>query len=500
MPNAGNALSLYFGYHDSCVTYSSDERILLHLEAERYYRKKHITVTAPQMLELIQVGLDYLKMDIDDFDSLFLASWNNQFPANKITINGNTFEPILTGHHENHIGTTFPAGFITGLIVCADGGSEDGTTKFYLKDGTHVSLLVDLDEEPITGKFYGTITQMIIDPDFTRAHDTNPGKTMGLVAYGEYSEEFAQLLEEYWPEINKLHYEGGVEHLLRLFDLSNDYTTPWKDKRRRDLAHTAQIFWQERFLEWIRKFSHLSKNVCLVGGCALNVLLNSAIVDLGLFENVYVTPVSGDGGQSLGALLFNNPELKCDYPYLGRAYGDVERVPEGLIEDLLNQKIVSWYQGRSEVGARALGHRSFLGIPVSEEMKFKLSQRVKKREPYRPIAPIIAEEYAGQFFETQSASPYMTFAPRARRITNAKAPAIVHFDGTSRIQTLSAADNPILHRVLLRIGDSTGAPILMNSSFNVAGEPIVDTPEHALANFAASESEVLYINGERYEK
>ena len=123
--------------------------------------------------------------------------------------------------------------------------------------------------------------------------------------------------------------------------------------------------------------------------------------------------------------------------------------------------------------------------------------RLKGREPYRPVAPIMAAEALEQFFETRQPSPFMSFAPKARQTTRDLAPAIVHADGTSRIQTLTAEDNPILHRALVEIGQETGIPILMNTSFNVAGEAIVDTPEDALRNFKMSGVDVLYLNGER---
>ena len=122
---------------------------------------------------------------------------------------------------------------------------------------------------------------------------------------------------------------------------------------------------------------------------------------------------------------------------------------------------------------------------------------IKGREPYRPVAPIVALESLEAYFETTQPSPFMTFAPRATELTTELAPAIVHADGTSRLQTLSEADNPVLHRVLLEIGQSTGAPILMNTSFNFDGEPIVDTPDDALRSFVAGGADVLYINGER---
>jgi carbamoyltransferase len=269
------------------------------------------------------------------------------------------------------------------------------------------------------------------------------------------------------------------------------------------LAYTAQKVWVDEFLQIISKYKHLSENVSLVGGCALNVSLNSAIAKSGWFKNVYVSPVSGDSGQSLGAILFQFPNIKCDYPYLGCGFGSLKNnanLISQVTKDLLKNKIVAWYQGRSEIGARALGHRSFLGIPNPIEMKIKLSEQVKGREPYRPVAAILTEEFLPRFTSELTPSPYMTFAPTVKNKIKENLPAVVHYDDTSRIQTIKKSDNPILHDILTEIGKITGYPVLMNSSFNVGGEPIVYTPKDALNTFKNSATDVLYINGQRYGK
>lgn len=494
-------LSIYFGHHDSNVTFSSDEEILLYLEAERVLGKKHMTFKTPGgMMALIKCGLDHLNLTIEDFDTLYLAKWNNILGEHGVNILGKTFEPIMTSHHMNHIGSSYPAGFENSIVVCADGGSEDGTSKLYFKKGNEIQTLEDLNDTPMTGKFYGTLTQMIIWPTMGRAHNTFPGKTMGLAALGHDDPELAKLVKENWEEINKLHY-NGVAHLLKIFNLTDDYSKPWEDKRRADLAYVGQKFWVEKFYEKILSYARLSRNISLVGGCALNVVLNSKLLESGHFDNVYTSPVSGDPGQSIGAILFHHPNIKCDYPFLGRGFGECEKLPEKLLEDFLSHKIIAWYQGRSEAGARALGHRSFLGLADSLEMRDRLSIKIKKREPYRPVASIIASEFTEKFFDfKEGGSPFMTFSPKVKQITKELAPAIVHFDDTSRVQTLSKKDNPILHEILLQIGEKTGAPIIMNSSFNVASEPIIDTPADAFRNFFNSDCDVLYINGERYEK
>ncbi|MDD2482840.1 MAG: carbamoyltransferase C-terminal domain-containing protein [Candidatus Shapirobacteria bacterium] len=493
-------LSVYFGYHDSSITFADDKEIILHLEAERYFRKKHIHLNKEQMFELINYSLHYLNIDIKQVKEVLVAKWNNQFNSNE-TINGKNFNLIETGHHNNHIGTIFPIHKSDCLIVCADGGSEDGTTKFYYKDNNNnISLIADYDSEVITGKFYGTITQMVIDPNVGRAHDTYPGKTMGLAGLGKYSVNYNNLLEKNGKEINKLH-NDGVENLNKIFGLSNDYSKPWRDEKRCDLAFTAQLYWQNNFIEKILKHSNISKNIALVGGCALNVSLISALDDLKIFKKIITTPIASDCGQSLGAIMYRYPNTICKYPFLGRHFGDdIKKIPNRLIQDLVDKKIIAWYQGKSEIGPRALGHRSFLGLPSTIKLKDKLSIDIKKREPYRPISPITTEENLSKFFKINHPSPFMTFSPKINQVLKKIAPAIVHYDDTSRIQTISKSDNPVLHELLVEIGKITGVPILMNSSLNIAGEPIVDSIEDAFRNFHNSEADVLYINGKRYVK
>jgi carbamoyltransferase len=258
--------------------------------------------------------------------------------------------------------------------------------------------------------------------------------------------------------------------------------------------------WEKQWLDKLRQYSHLSDNIIFTGGCALNVSLNSEILESGIFRKLYVPPVCNDTGQSLGALLYHHPNLKCHYPFLGRGFGDIEDVPVQLVDDLLAHKIVCWYQGRSEIGPRALGHRSILGLPNSLNMRRKISEQVKKREFYRPVAPIVPESDVNKFFKINQPSPYMTQAVKVKGITWDVAPAIVHVDGTSRVQTLAKEQNPTLYSVLKAIGEATGTPLLMNTSFNTAGEPIVDTPEDALKTFHNLDADVLYINGKRYAK
>lgn len=494
-------LSISFCYHDSAITLSNGKEILLHLEAERYYKEKHKRFKNLEEVDrLVQVGLDELNWNINDVTDVLVTKWNNLYGSNEVTILNKKFVAKLTGHHDNHIGTSFPSEFKKCVILCSDGGSEDGYTKVYYKDGKKIKLVENWDDLECTGKFYGTIAQMLIEPKGSKAHTSGVGKLMGLSSYGKYSKKWEKKIIDNVDEINKLHFDS-VNDLLDKFNLKPNYEKVWLDKDRVNLAYTAHEYWVSKCCEYLKKHNNFSRNICLVGGCALNITLNSRLIDNGIFDNVYVSPISTDAGQSLGAILYNYPKIKCNYPYLGRGKeSNILYDKESIINDLINQKIVCWYQGRAEIGARALGKRSFIGIPTTIEMRKRISEEIKGREPYRPVACIIPREYVSDYFYQDYDSPYMTFCAKAKEITKKVAPAIVHYDGTTRVQTINKEDNPIIYDILVTLKEKIGVPILMNTSLNVMGDPIVDTISDAILTYKKSKADCLYINGTKYKE
>lgn len=501
MINKKYILSISFCYHDSAITFSNQKEILLHLELERISRKKHDRFrNLKEVDSLVKIGLDHLNISIEDIGEVYVTKWNNLYKGNDAIILGKKFKTVLTGHHQNHIGTALPSGFKKCVILCSDGGSEDGYTKLYYKNGNKIWLVENLDEEAFTGKFYGTVAQMLIEPKGSKAHTSGVGKLMGLSSYGNYNSEIIKLIQENLKELNSLHFQD-VNNLMSTFNLKPYFKEVWKDKYKRDIAYNAHYYWVNECAKYLEKHNNFSRNICLVGGCALNISLNSKLLDDKIFDKVYVSPVSTDSGQSLGAILYYHPRIKCNYPYLGRGFeSDFLYDKNELINDLISNKIIAWYQGKSEIGARALGHRSFIGIPSSINMRKKISEQIKGREPYRPVAAIIPREFVSEYFYQNYDSPYMTFCARAKSITKKVAPAIIHYDGTTRVQTLTRKDNPILYDVMLELKKKGIAPILMNTSLNVMGDPIVDTEKDAIETYHKSKADCLYLNGTKYVK
>lgn len=259
----------------------------------------------------------------------------------------------------------------------------------------------------------------------------------------------------------------------------------------------------------------------MAGGVALNCVLNGVIRDKGKFENIWVQPASGDSGTALGAALWVDSQqggtrnFKMDHCYWGPEYTDdevenflkwtkvpyrkLENVAEETAKILADDKIIGWFQGRMEFGPRALGGRSILASPVHAEMQQKLNE-IKDREDFRPVAPVVLESDAGEWFEDASFSPFMLFVYKVKRDKANKIPAVRHIDGTSRIQTINEEQHPLYYSLLKEFKKLTGVPVLINTSFNTRGEPIVCTPRDAIECFWTSPFDALVINSFLLEK
>ena len=267
-----------------------------------------------------------------------------------------------------------------------------------------------------------------------------------------------------------------------------------------------------------------SKNLVIAGGVALNSVANGRIIKETPFENVYIQPAAGDSGGALGAALYvhhvllNNPrEFVMEHAYWGQEYpesemkaaieargfpyeriDDDEKLLDQVVDRLTQRKVVSWFRGRFEWGPRALGHRSILADPRSIEMKEVVNLKIKFREPFRPFAPVILEERTTEYFEMPSPEKYyparfmllVTPIPEAKRDD---IQAVCHVGGTGRLQTIRREWNPAYYRVVEKFGEATGVPVLLNTSYNLRGEPIVTTPQNALNTFAKSDIDALVM-------
>ena len=260
---------------------------------------------------------------------------------------------------------------------------------------------------------------------------------------------------------------------------------------------------------WLRETTG-AKNLTIAGGVALNCVANGRVAREAGFDNVWIQPAAGDDGIAIGCAYYGWLEILkqrrgfvMEHSYVGKPYSDQDvakalekflvriqidaKRSDNICRDtaklLADQRVIGWFQGGSEFGPRALGNRSLLGDPRKPEMKDILNSRVKHRQAFRPFAPIVLAERMKEIFEGDEDSPFMLIAKPVRKEWRDKIPAIVHVDGTARIQTVREETNPMLYRLLKEFDALTGVPVLINTSFNIKGEPIVETPRDAVACF-----------------
>jgi len=289
-----------------------------------------------------------------------------------------------------------------------------------------------------------------------------------------------------------------------------------------DLAWRVQRDTEDALIErarWLHELSG-SKNLVIAGGVALNCVANGRLLAESPFENVFVQPAAGDDGVALGSALYGHlarlggkRSFVMESPACGRTYSgaEVDRAAGrrsvrlatgqarggdviGRAADLLAEgRVLGWFTGPSEFGPRALGHRSILADPRDGRMKDRLNARVKHRQAFRPFAPAVPAERAHEYFEGAAESPFMILAKRVRLAKRGEIPAVVHVDGSARVQTVRREANPRFHALLTAFGERTGVPVLLNTSFNVRGEPIVETPEDAVDCFLTTGIDALVL-------
>lgn len=345
---------------------------------------------------------------------------------------------------------------------------------------------------------------------------------MALASYGKpvYADAFRNLI----------HIGEDGQYTIDEFDPSILFGPERKrsetfEEKHFDIAHSLQKVLEETVLklaEWLHSKTG-EDNLCLAGGVALNCVLNAVLRDKGPFKNIWVQPAAGDAGTALGAALWVDLQERAgaernftmNHVYWGPEFEDkdiedflrwtkvpyrkMENVAEETAAILAQDKVIGWYQGRMEFGPRALGSRSILASPVSPGMQARLNE-IKDREDFRPVAPVVLEEDAPGWFENASYSPFMLFVYNVKKDKEDKIPAVRHADGTARIQTVNAAQHPAYHSLLQAFKKITGVPVLVNTSFNTRGEPIVCTPRDAIECFWTSPFDALVINSFLLEK
>jgi carbamoyltransferase len=440
-------------------------------------------------------------------------------------------------HHKAHVASAFfVSPFEDAAILSVDGFGDFASTMLAEGHGSSFKVLDRILFPHSLGIFYTAVTQWLGFPNYG-----DEGKVMGLAPYGtpRYLAEMHRLVH-----LNGRLYELGLEyftHHKEGVDMTWDGQTPsigqiYSERMvdafgparqpgaqlepvHEDVAASLQVVLEEAYLHLVRGLherTHMP-NLCLAGGVALNAVANGRIRGETAFDEVYIQPAAGDSGTAVGAAYYVwNQELGqprgfvMEHAYTGPSFTDEEcaaalerhglegpRVEDDeLFSEVANRiaagDVVGWFQGRMEFGPRALGNRSILVDPRRHDMKDILNARIKHRESFRPFAPSILAEATGDWFEQDYTSPFMIMVYKTRAEQRERIPAVNHVDDTGRLQTVEESANPRYHRLIAEFDRLTGVPILLNTSFNES-EPIVMTPDHALATFSKTRMDVLVL-------
>ena len=471
---------------------------------------------------------------------------------------------LFTEHHQSHAASAFfPSPFERACVLTMDGVGEWATTSMAVGEGAGLTMLKEIHFPHSLGLLYSAFTYYT-----GFRVNSGEYKVMGLAPYGEprfkdlILENIMDIKEDGSFRLDQTYFDycTGLAMTNARFDalFGGPPRQPEQllGQREMDLAASVQAVTEEAVLRLTRSLAKETglKNLCLAGGVALNCVANGQVLRDGAFENVWVQPAAGDAGGALGAALaayhlYQGQARRVSGAgdamrgsYLGPEYAqaDIEArlkdagalfevLDEAAVIDrtaraIADEKAVGWFQGRMEFGPRALGGRSFLGDPRSPKMQTTLNLKVKYRESFRPFAPSVLREDVAGWFQLDADSPYMLMvAPLAEarqramtpdqqklfgidklNVPRSDIPAVTHVDYSARIQTVHAETNPRYHALISRFKQLTGCPVLVNTSFNVRGEPIVNTPEDAFRCFMGTEAEVLvagncYLQKERQD-
>lgn len=459
-------------------------------------------------------------------------------------------EIVFAAHHQSHAASAFyPSPFDDALVLTIDGVGEQATTSVFRGNGSTLTLVKQINFPDSLGLLYAAITQYLGFKVLSGEY-----KVMGLAPYGtpKYTDlilgNLIMLHDDGSFQLDQTYFDYVVDKRMFSDEMSRLFGQPPRAPEapltqfHMDLAASIQAVIETAVLGLCRALvrDYPEKNLCLAGGVALNCVANGRIVQEGLFENLWVQPAAGDAGCALGAALAVWHQ-KLDQPrpspkghdsmrgaYLGASFtqkqiearldaiGAVYSV--GTEADMLNTtaqsiadgQAVGWFQGAMEFGPRALGARSILADPRSTTMQRTLNLKVKFRESFRPFAPAVLAEKAAEWFDLKGNSPYMLLTTQVARAhhkdtdhdldglaalaqVRSDIPAVTHVNRSARVQTVSSETNPLFHKLLSRFDALTGCPVLVNTSFNVRGEPIVCSPEDAFACFMDTGIEMLVI-------
>jgi carbamoyltransferase len=518
----------FYGSHNAALVVEQDGEIILVLEVERFNSYKNSGVAqfkVPQdPFSLMQHMMDFIRRNygISEFENCLSLNVDSIWGDKKIFFD--KFIPaknIITHnlwHHESHAANAFyQSPHQEAVAFSFDGGGNDGFFNVYhCKRETGCARIGQHNHD--FGFPYMVFGQYLKDvkyePSLSDGNLVYPGKLMGLVSFGNVIDEWVpHFMHLYKKKIDGINYKQHLDILgnkIGVFFSSNriEGQLAW------DIATTSQRAFEECFIEIARPYldQYPGRPICITGGCGLNILLNTRLQkEFG--RPVFVGPSPNDCGLATGMMLnYLKPQKPPMLTYTGLPLLDIDTIARyyqyphtsfdlmQFVDRIKEGKIIGVARGNSEHGPRALGNRSILCDPSFPEMKDVLNKKVKHREWYRPFAPVVRLEDVNKFFEWEGESQFMTFAPLVREQWREKLQAITHIDNTARVQTVTREQNEWLYDILTEMDRRTGVGVLLNTSFNVDGQPILTTIKDAFHVFQNSQMDGLLINDLLFSK
>ena len=436
-------------------------------------------------------------------------------------------------HHESHVASTYlMSGFDEAAVLVLDGSGEHICTSVWHAKGGKYKLVKTYDIPHSVGWFYAGMTDYL---GFVPYRDE--GKVMGLAPYGkrvaEWEEKIARVIKissvgyELDPSYFLLGtHEAGKyysDKLVQLLGPPRYYGEPMTQKTK-DLAFAVQDTLEKAVLNIVKTATNNGKirNVCVAGGVGLNCKMNGVIRQSPYVDKIFVQPASGDAGSALGAAVAlshklgewkpqrlknvyygpssTDDEIKKELDLAGVKYSKPGNIAKKVAEAISQGKIVAYFDGALEFGSRALGHRSILANPADPEMKDKVNLKVKFREPWRPFCPSLMTEHKHDYFEDADDAEFMIVAYQAKKGVSDILPSVVHVDNSARPQTVEKEANPRYWEMLNELKSFTGHPVVMNTSFNLRGQPMIASPRDAIACFFTNGLDILVLNNYWIEK
>ena len=446
--------------HDASISLIKDGEILFAGHAERYSKQKNDWYINDSLVsDALSYGapdyIAYYEKPLLKASRIFLkggsGDWNPRFDLDGIP------RKSFKHHYSHACAGYYTSKFDDAVIVVLDAIGEYNTSTIWVGEGEQIKLKFKQNYPASFGLFYSAFTKLLgLMPN------QEEYIMMGMAAYGDWKRYYKEI-NEYFPSYHNQAYNfhKGI----------TDWNMPISDQDKFDIAAAVQMVYQQRLNEFMHMAYTITgkSNLVFMGGCALNSSANTLL--WGIFKDVWIMPNPGDAGSSLGAAAaLYGKHLNWKTPYLGYDLGG-DYPHQKLFDAIIKDGIAAVATGRAEYGPRALGNRSILADPRDPNIKDKVNI-IKQREMFRPFAPVVLEEFAGEWFDMDFISPYMQYTVKCKYPE--KVPSVVHEDGTSRVQTVNREQNPGLHMLIRKFYWETGVPMLLNTSLNIKGQPLLN--------------------------